>query len=257
MLLPRRHVLGLCTLGVLGVPVRGWGAGPRRVAVLYFDNAGNPELAMLRLGLAQMMISDLSGAQGIVVVERQRLNEVLAELELQTSAKVNPETAGQVGRILGAERLVLGSYFEFMGTLRVDARVVEVETGRVLHSGGVDGKKEEFLRLEDRLVAELMPHLGAEPKKATPAPEAAPTPADPGPVRGGGPGGTGASSPTSSTPEPATDPLAAALAFSKGLDLLDRKDIVHAREALEQALALDPGLDDARLELSRIRAAKG
>ncbi len=243
----REVLLGAAAATLLPQLPGAWAVGPRRVAVLYFDNAGNPELVMLRLGLAQMMISDLASAAGIVVVERQRLNEVMAELELQKSAAVNPETAGQMGRILGAERLVLGSYFEFVGTLRIDARVVEVETGRVLFSGGVDGKKEEFLALEDRLVEGLLPHLGGEPVRVTPPPspkESAPK--DGGPLRGGSAEG--------STP---ADPLGAALAFSKGLDLLDRKDIVHAREALEQAVAMDPSLQDARNELARMDAAKG
>ena len=71
--------------------------------------------------------------------------------------------------------------------------------------------------------------------------------------KGGGGGHAGAAE-ESGPPliDPASDPLGAALAFSEGLDYLDRQDIPRAREALRRAVELDPGLDDARAELSRI-----
>lgn len=256
----------------------------RRVAVLYFENGGTPELDVLRLGLAQMLISDLSQEPGLVVLERTRINEVLAELELNKSA-VDPATAQRAGKLLGAERLVLGAYFELLGTLRIDARVVEVETGRILGATGADGARADFQRLQDTVAKALVPSLLAG---ADGARSAAPQGGNEGglKVRGGegwqsSEGGTAGGATTASatdatasdagapapsaTPanmgtEPtkapatsaATDPLGAAVLFGEALDSLDRKDLHLAKERLERALVLDPGLAEARAELQRL-----
>lgn len=233
------------------------GGGPRRVAVLYFENGGDPALDKLKLGLAQMLITDLSGVPGLLVVERTRIAEILAELELGQGGKVDSGTAQRVGALLGAERLVLGAYFELFGTLRIDARVVEVETGRVLSSTGVDGAKELFFGLQDQLAAALVPLLAAGVGVVEPAPKqgAGTQNAVRGPatvVASKEPATVPVEGPT---PGP-RDPLQAALVFGEGLDCVDRKDIVRARELLERALVLDPGLEEARTEL-RLLAAKG
>ena len=108
---------------------------PVKLAVMYFENSGNDELEMLKVGLAQMLITDLSGEKRFDVVERTRLNELLAEQELQKTDKVDADTAVNLGRIIGARYMVLGAYFEVMGQLRVDARIVDVATSRIVSVG--------------------------------------------------------------------------------------------------------------------------
>ena len=52
------------------------------VAVLYFENGANPELDMLKIGLAQMLITDLQGTQGLTIVERAQLQAILDKTPL-------------------------------------------------------------------------------------------------------------------------------------------------------------------------------
>jgi TolB-like protein len=167
----RRTTLSLA-LALLAAVAGSARAADRRptVAVLYFDYAGkDEEMALLRKGLAQMLISDLSAIDSIRLVERDRLEEVLAELELGRSGKIDPATAARVGKLLGARYMVLGGYFELRGALRVDARVVEVETGRVLQSVGVTGKPDDFLAVEQALATDLTSILARQLKTAAPA----------------------------------------------------------------------------------------
>lgn len=129
---------------------------PPTVAVLYFEYTGKTaDLEVLRKGLAQMLISDLSGADTIRVVERERLEDILTELKLQGSGKVDPKSAVKMGKLLGAKYLVLGGYFDMMGALRVDARIIEVETGRVVKSFGANAKPGDFLPVEQSIAASL------------------------------------------------------------------------------------------------------
>jgi len=126
------------------------------IAVLYFDYGGKKaDLEPLREGLAQMLITDLAELGEIRVVERARLKTVLEEQKLGASGKVDAATAARLGKLLGARALVLGSYFDLAGTLRVDARVVEVETGKIVRSVGVNGPAADFWALERDLAAKL------------------------------------------------------------------------------------------------------
>jgi len=234
------------------------------VAVLYFENTGNPDLEMLKIGLAQMLVSDLQGTPGIEVIERARLQAVIDELALSRGDLVDPATAARVGKLLGARLLVLGAYFELFGTLRVDARVVEVETSRVLVSAGAEGPRASFGRVEDEVAArlrqsfaDLLPDRPAGSDPALPAGTgtgrgAGTAPVAGRPEAGGNSGGPPEARDRGSVDAPAggPQPLEAALSFSKGLEFLDRKDLVRAREALSRAVELDPGLDDARAVLA-------
>ena len=92
------------------------------------------------LGNTQMEISefltsrvlDAIRTEGSVVVEREKLLSVLAELSLGAGELSDPETQLRVGRLAGAKRMVFGGYQVMGQSMRIDLRMVEVETGRVL-----------------------------------------------------------------------------------------------------------------------------
>ena len=215
-----------------------------RVAVLYFENQGNPELEPLKVGLAQMLITDLTGEPGIVVVERAKLQAILDELELGHSGKVQGDTAAKVGKLLGAKWLILGSYFELMGTLRIDARLVRVETGEIVASRGVNDAAGAFMGMEKQLAEELKAALAQKVVPESKTRSAA------------GDGAATAAVITQSTAEvivaPDAQALAAAVSFSEGLIYLDKKDLPRAREAFESAVAANPNLDAAKNELASL-----
>lgn len=221
-----------------------WAKEPEHVAVLYFENQGNPELEPLKVGLAQMLITDLTGEPGIVVVERAKLQAILDELELGHSGKVEGDTAAKVGKLLGAKWLILGSYFELMGTLRIDARLVRVETGEIVASRGVNDAAGAFMGMEKKLAGELKAVLAQKVVPASKTRSAA------------GDGAATAAVVTQSTGEvivaPDAQALAAAVSFSEGLIYLDKKDLPRAREAFESAVAANPNLDAAKNELASL-----
>jgi curli biogenesis system outer membrane secretion channel CsgG len=63
----------------------------------------NQSLENYARGLTEMMIAELLKTDRFVVVERQAIADVLAEQQLQYSGTVNPETAVQAGRVVGAQ----------------------------------------------------------------------------------------------------------------------------------------------------------
>src|SRR5262249_47794865 len=131
-------------------------------------------LEPLGKGLAEMLISDLAGAtDGVKIVERARLEEVLAEQKLGRSGKVDTRTAARIGKLLGARYLVLGSYFDAMGTFRADPRLVDVETGEIVKALGATGKPDDFLALEQGLADGLRQAIAKLPAPAGAAAAAA------------------------------------------------------------------------------------
>lgn len=204
-------------------------AGPGSVAVLYFQNQGNPELEPLKVGLSQMMTTDLVGAGGAKIVERVQLQAVLDELKLGHSAVVDKDTSAKVGKLLGAEYLVLGSYFSLGGTLRVDARLVRVETGEIVHAFGENGAVGDLFDLERRVAASFRDRLGQ---------------LVPGAV---------AALPERIAAAVGAKPLDAVMALSEGLIALDNHELPRARESFERALLADPRLDEAQAQLATLK----
>lgn len=226
LLFPR--LLGLL-LGLFALPVLA--SDKPTVAVLYFDYEGaNAELQLLKKGLAQMLISDLSAHEPVQLVERDRLQQVMDELELNQSSRFDQATANKVGKLLGARYLVLGGYFDVMSTLRVDARVVETETGRILRSVGAQSPPEKFLALEQELVQELR---AVFEELVAPAAGAGKAPAKLKPVR---------------KPRKLTQDTA--LRYARALDAKDRKDLVTAKKELTAVVKAQPDFQLASQELA-------
>lgn len=202
-------------------------ATPPTVAVAYFDdNSGDPAFAPLRKGLADMLITDLSVVGSIRIVERERLNAVLGELELGEGRFIDPATAQKLGKGLAAQYILTGAYTVSGDALRLDARVVEVETGRVAAAEKVEGPKTAFFALEKELVDVLVRALDlklafAEKTKLRSNP---------------------------------TESFDAWLAYSAGLDAADRGDPAEAQRRFRAALAADPGYAQAKTALGRLEA---
>lgn len=129
-----------------------------RIAILYFENnsPANKELTPLSKGLCSMMIADMQAHSEYNLVERERIQEILKELDMTRGVKFNPATVAKIGRLVGAEYLIFGSYFEAFKKFRIDARMVKVETGEIFTATGVNGKPEDFDILERKLVENLI-----------------------------------------------------------------------------------------------------
>lgn len=230
-------------------------AGPDSVAVLYFGNTGNEELAPLKVGLSQMLITDLKMTKGLTVVERERIQEVLDELEMGHSGVVDKKTAAKVGKLTGAEWILMGGYFELAGTFRIDARLIDVETGEILHAYGVTGTASEFPSLEKAIAANMGAALATRINDGGGA--SAPPPIQV--PQAGTTRGSALADQASQAAEGATElarhagnAVKAAVAYSEGLIFLDNKDVARAREAFETAISSDPELDAAKMALASL-----
>jgi curli biogenesis system outer membrane secretion channel CsgG len=87
-----------------------------------------PDLGEL---LSNQIISFVQETGEYSVIEREQLLLALEELHLGTTSMVDETTRLKLGKISGAQLMVFGGYQVIGKTMRLDLRLVEVETGRV------------------------------------------------------------------------------------------------------------------------------
>jgi TolB-like protein len=127
-------------------------ANAKRIAIIYFENSGgDSNLEKLKKGLADMLITDLSNINMLSIVERSQIENLIKEQKLSNSKNFDASTASKIGKLLGAQIILTGGYFEMMGSLRLDARFIDVETGKILKSDGVDGQTSNFFKIQKQL----------------------------------------------------------------------------------------------------------
>ena len=127
---------------------------PPVVAVMSLTNiTRSPEDDWLGTGIAETVTADLKCVDGLTVVGRERVWEALRKLGAVGAP--DEAQATRAGRELGARWVVTGGYQRLGDTVRVTARVTEVDTGAVVHTVKIDGGMGQIFELQDRIVDEL------------------------------------------------------------------------------------------------------
>ena len=109
--------------------------------------------------LAATVIETLKESGAFQVVERERLILALEELNRGSSALVDESTRLKIGRIMGARFMVFGGYFVLGDMMRLDLRLVEVETGSIVKAAqktATAGDLTGWLRVARQAAKELI-----------------------------------------------------------------------------------------------------
>lgn len=123
------------------------------LAIYPFETAGKSKITGVEI--ANLLISELIDIQGIKIVEREELENILNELGLEMSDLADPSTRVEVGRLLGAQLLCFGSLNKKINL--TTARVVQTETSEILfvstarHKDEVKSVEELAQALKDKL----------------------------------------------------------------------------------------------------------
>lgn len=200
--------------------------GLQTLAVMGFTNNSidqQERFASLDWGLASMLISSLGGATDLKVIERERLQWVLEEHDLQRDPSlVDQSTAVRMGRILGAQTMLLGNFIVMGRDMRIDARLVDVETGEILMSEQVTDRSDNLFELVDELSLKVAQGINVTLSERTP----------------------GVDEPSRS--------LDAQISYLDGLELLEQERYREAYEKFLEALQYDPNFAGARRKAESI-----
>lgn len=202
--------------------------GPVRVAVLDFENhSKDPTLDGFRQGLRDMLVTDLMRVSDVKVVERARLTAVLEEQKLAQGGFIDPRTAVRLGKGLAAQSLLTGSFVISGDEVRVDIRLISVESGEIRLADQVTGNKTEFFRLQQALAAKVLAGLQVHPTEQE----------------------------RHALTEPHTKDFEAFRLYSEALLAQRRGQQKEAEASLRQAVTRDPNFRLAKNELATIHAA--
>lgn len=107
--------------------------GTATIAVAEYKSIGRKaEIAFVGNALTESITTELADDARFRVLERAQLDAAFAEIELQLSDVFDPGKATLLGKMLGAEYLVVGSVSEVGGFYRVSSRVLRLATGEII-----------------------------------------------------------------------------------------------------------------------------
>ncbi|GEM_PF-2105120 len=184
--------------GIIPVFAQQNGKEKTTIAIIDFKNTSNKkDLDYLQKAIPEALITRLAESGKLDIVERARLEDAIKEMQLSMTGIVDQSAAVEIGKAVGANAILVGSFLEIGGVIQLNARLIDVETSKVLIAKVVKGHVgTEIFNLMDELAASIEQKLvGAEKgtpkvvKKTTPPPSPRPTPQAPQPVaakKGGG-----------------------------------------------------------------------
>lgn len=126
------------------------------MAVLPFQNqSGQKELDGLAASCGDAMMIPLSSRSRITLIERMQLNKVIGEIDFNQTKYIDPEHAVELGKVINADYVIVGSLQLAGETIRIAARMVAVEDGGVVYQERVEGPKNKIFELQDALANSL------------------------------------------------------------------------------------------------------
>ena len=85
--------------------------------------------------LTQRLTSEMIELQLYQVLERSEMKRLLEEQKFQYSGCVDTKCAGELGKILGAKYMVVGTISQIGKSFSIDSRLISVESGEAYGSG--------------------------------------------------------------------------------------------------------------------------
>jgi TolB-like protein len=119
------------------------------------DFVGKP--AEIGQEIAETLSTDLAKSDRLTLVERAQLGKALREVRLQNAGLTEPTQVKRVGKLVGADIIVVGSFHVRENQIVINARVVDVRTGKVMagRAENVQGKLSELYNLVGDLANRL------------------------------------------------------------------------------------------------------
>lgn len=186
----------------------------RAVAVLPMVNlSGKAEYSWFAIALAESINTELVAGGQLRMITGPAVTEIVKGATMPAGATLPRKLLDDLGRSLGSDLVLSGSYRHDNGRVRVDLRLDDIATGATVASVGLDDSEDKLLDLVAKANHELRTGLGLTP----------PLPGQADKLR------------TTLSSNPAALRL-----YFLGLEALRNHEINRSTELLTQAIAEDP-----------------
>lgn len=201
----------------------------KSIAFMEFDNNSvgkyQEKHGLMAKGLSVLFMQLFRNISNFSVIERDKINVVMKELDLQKSGAVDRSTAVKVGKVIGAQYMVFGSIMQLDDRTAITlVRVVSVETSEIIESLDKEGKP-EFAKAIRELVEELSRKLNVQLDDNT----------------------------KQLIKEAGTDSDDAVSLYAKGLEYMDRYEYESAYSYFKQAYEMDNSFEEAKRKMDLYR----
>jgi len=136
--------------GLAGLP--GQGRYERLVVARFAEHGEAAKDMELGTIVTSMLNTFLKRDHGYLLLERERLVDVLKEMEMAMAGLVDPSKAARVGKMLGAQAIVVGSVSQVGDKFTVNARLVSAESASVLVGDTISIPRAGMVALSDSAV---------------------------------------------------------------------------------------------------------
>ncbi len=127
----------------------------KRIAVLPFDVPDSrPDMKQFGVGITDTITIALGNVKEYIMIDRSQLQNILKEQTIQHSGFIDSEKAVKLGKLMGAEVLIIGAIQHEGATYRITARLTEVESGKIIKAVQVTGNS--IFDLQDKLAFEII-----------------------------------------------------------------------------------------------------
>ncbi|MEX1233119.1 MAG: CsgG/HfaB family protein [Planctomycetaceae bacterium] len=130
------------------------------------NNSPNAELDVMQEGFADILQSSLGAMEEVTLVDRREIENILNEQKLSLSGLVDLGTAVQVGQLLKADLLLVGSFLQTETDLEIQVRLVDAQSSSIVASEQVSGTRDNFAELLEDLTLKVLSDLSLEPTDA-------------------------------------------------------------------------------------------
>ncbi len=136
----------------------------KNAAVVDFINLDG-QVSMFGKHIAEEMSTRLAKWGDFTIVERALIDKAIAEQKYSLSDFVDLTKAASLGKLVGAQGIVIGTITELEKTFQVNARIIHTETGEVLSTSGVEVKKDvDTIKLASEIITIPKPEKKEEKK---------------------------------------------------------------------------------------------
>ena len=227
-----RFLLPALMATVTAAPAAVAQSGPAVIAILPFEDRGSygqdkEVFRALQLGIPATLAAELMRNPRVRVADPGRVSQAVQAQNLGPNARVDAATAAKVGSQAGGRYAVTGTFADFYGKFRIDARLIDAESGQILKvvSNNDPGLQDraDLSRIIRSLADKIIVAISLPPG-------------------GGAPEG-----------QAQTVPTEALTQYSLGLLQESQGDRGKAAEHYQRALAAFPDYAEAREGLQRVR----
>ncbi len=138
-----------------------YSAVKQTIAVLDFESIGSEE--HLGKAVSEIIRTELIDTNKYRVVERAQINKTISEQKFQKSGLIDDKSAVELGKLLGADLIVIGSVVKIGTSYTINSRLIDTKTGEAKMGKNATGNDLNLLTALSRSLLDSL--LGITPRK--------------------------------------------------------------------------------------------